>query len=237
MGGVLGARAQKRRLPVEVQSPGIDEPCRFDLREHACFPYPPVENQGSEVTCVAHSFAMALYCMERGGEWDPDAAYYPELAEIFAEALRQSPDRSRGVSFDAVARGVEAAYGERMSRLGVSYQALPNSARAVRRALLGGAPVIAGYQVNEAIDRFHRDPRMCEQVGFVLPSFDEDSVSISGHAVLLLGYDFRVQAFIARNSWGESWGVNGHFLVPFSAAEDENAVSDLWALLPRRRGR
>ena len=50
--------------------------------------------------------------------------------------------------------------------------------------------------------------------------------------MLLLGYDFRAQAFIARNSWGRAWGVEGHFLVPFTCVEDAEAVTDLWALVP-----
>ena len=48
-----------------IELPDNFEPCRIDLREYSCFPYPPPENQGQSVTCVAHSFAMALYCAER----------------------------------------------------------------------------------------------------------------------------------------------------------------------------
>lgn len=205
----------------------VEEPCRYDLREHACFPYPPVENQGGDVTCVAHAFAMALYCSAQTSIGPSVFSYFEN---IFDEALSESPDRERGVSFDAVARGTLRRYGSQLRSLGRAFRTLPNDAELVRAALLEGAPVIAGYQVDENIDNFHRDAHVCEQVGYMLPHFSEDS--ITGHAVLLLGYDFRVQAFIARNSWGEDWGVQGHFLVPFACIEDPEAVTDLWALVP-----
>ena len=224
MGLVTGRPARRAAL----QLPQEGEPCRVDLRESACFPYPPPENQGHAATCVAHSFAMALYCVERKFSTRPPE--YPELEDIFLAALEESPDPARGVSFGAIARGVEKVYGSRMKRYGAAYRRLPNSAATVRAALRRGSPVIAGYQVNEDIEAFHRDARACERLGFLLPLFASDSASISGHAVLLLGYDFRVQALIARNSWGKHWGVDGHFLVPFEALEDEAFFTDLWTL-------
>ena len=217
----VGACASLRR------DPKPDEPCRFDLREHVCFPYPPVENQGGDVTCVAHAFAMALYCSAQRSLGTSVFSYFEN---IFEEALSESPDRERGVSFDAVARGTLRRYGGQLRELGRTFVTVPNDAAQVRSALLSGSPVIAGYQVDKNIDNFHRDARLCVQVGYMLPRFR--SASITGHAVLLLGYDFRARAFIARNSWGRDWGVEGHFLVPFACVEDTDAVTDLWAIVP-----
>jgi hypothetical protein len=193
-----------------------------------------VENQGNEVTCVAHSFATALYCARRlHAEDQPVDMGYPSFDHIFADALRQSPDKQRGVSFEAIARGVERMYGDDMRHLMRSFEMLPNDAAVLRRVLVQGMPVISGYQVDVRIDDFHRDAKSCEAHGFLLPRFDPRTESITGHAVLILGYDFRVQAFIARNSWGRDWGVDGHFLIPFESIEDPEAFTDLWALLPR----
>ena len=234
MGLVLGSLRRSAPRKVALHLPSRGEPCRYDLREGACFPYPPPENQGDSVTCVAHSFATALYCVER--KLSAHLAEYPELDNIFVAALNESPDKTRGVSFEAIARGVEKVYGRRMKSLGAAYKKLPNSAAEARAALLSGSPVIAGYQVDEEIDAFHRNAHECERLGFLLPLFRSNSESISGHAVLLLGYDFSVQALIARNSWGKDWGVDGHFLVPFEAIEDSGFFTDLWTLefkLPR----
>lgn len=236
MGNVFGGNQLANgsaRQPWRVQEPGAAEACRFDLREHSCFPYPPVENQGNEVTCVAHSFATALYCAKRIAAGGSTNLEYPGLEEIFADALRQSPDKQRGVSFEAIARGVERIYGSDMRSLTRSFKMLQNDAQIMRRILTDGMPIIAGYQVDKKIDDFHRDAKTCEEHGFMLPRFDSLSESITGHAVLILGYDFRVQAFIARNSWGRDWGVDGHFLIPFHSVEDPDAFTDLWALLPQ----
>lgn len=233
MGNVFGAVSVERREAAASNPWCRQEPCRFDIREHSCFPYPPVENQGSEVTCVAHSFATALYCARRLHAADqPINLSYPSFEHIFADALQQSPDKQRGVSFEAVARGVEHMYGNEMRNLLRSFEMLPNDAAVLRRTLMQGMPIITGYQVDARIDDFHRDAAICEAHGFLLPRFNPHSKSITGHAVLILGFDFRVQAFIARNSWGRDWGVDGHFLIPFKSIEDPDAFTDLWALLP-----
>jgi len=180
---------------------------------------------------------MALYCSERAEPNSPNdgrhqkGVYYPELRDVFANALSVSPDRGRGVSFDSIAKGVEKVYGDRLASLGREYQQLPNDAAWVRDILRRGSPAIVGYQVNYAIDEFHRYSSVCEECGFTLPDFSKDTLSISGHAVLLLGFDFGVQSFIARNSWGQGWGVDGHFLLPFRAVNDPQACTDLWALV------
>ena len=219
-----------RRGSTAHASPDLNEPCRLDLREFSCFPYPPPENQGNSVTCVAHSFAMALYCAERMYSKDSDDIYYPELASVFSMALLESPDKKRGVSFEAIANGLKNAYGSRLAKLGAGYGVLSNCPREARKILLRGLPLIVGYQVDAEIDRFHRDARVCNEYGFMLPRFGKNAESISGHAVLVLGYDFSVQSFICRNSWGSEWGVRGHFLISFSTFSDPLACTDVWFL-------
>jgi Zn-dependent metalloprotease len=56
---------------------------------------------------------------------------------------------------------------------------------------------------------------------------------IGGHAMLAVGYDDGEQAFIARNSWGTEWGLEGHCLVPYPFLLGRNtAGGDFWALHP-----
>ena len=212
----------------EVPRPG--EPCRMDLREYACFPYPPPENQGNSVTCVAHAFAMALYCTERLHSISLDENNYPEIASVFAMAHQKSPDRKRGVSFDAIANGLKKTYGKRLAEVGGVYTVLSNNTQQAREVLLRGLPLIVGYQVDKEIDRFHRDAQICKTNGYMLPRFPPNAQSISGHAVLVLGYDYSVQSFICRNSWGPEWGVDGHFLISFATFSDPIACSDVWYL-------
>ena len=208
-------------------------PCRVDLRTTTCSPYPPVEDQGATVSCVAHSFCALLYCLKAGAglkSFPVTGLPYPRCDAIFRSALATSRDRARGVSFPSVARELRGAHATDLASLGLALTELPNDSAAVRGRLACGFPVAAGYQVNRATDEFHRDPAACAARGFVLPRFSRDPVAVSAHAVLLVGYDGRVGCFIARNSWGGAWGVDGHFLVTFADVEDGSFFTDLMSV-------
>ena len=202
------------------------KPCRVDLREHWCFPYPPVENQGTEVSCVCRAFALALYCIGLQYKWNT----FPTMKSIFDEALKSSSNKDRGVSFEAVVQGTKKLYGELLGKANIQIVKLPNDAEILRQFLNQHCPIIVGYQVDEQINAFHRNKDICKEKGYLLPPFHHSAVSLSGHAVIILGYDFQVQSFIARNSWGADWGVDGHFLIPFLRIEDKAAVTDIWTL-------
>jgi C1A family cysteine protease len=47
---------------------------------------------------------------------------------------------------------------------------------------------------------------------------DEKSVSLGGHAVVIVGYDLGRQQFLIKNSFGTDWGANGYAWVPFEYA-------------------
>lgn len=42
---------------------------------------------------------------------------------------------------------------------------------------------------------------------------------VGGHAVVLIGYDDNVQAFLLANSWGENWGVGGYAWISYTYIE------------------
>jgi len=49
----------------------------------------------------------------------------------------------------------------------------------------------------------------------------EASGEVTGwHAALIIGYDDRRECFLAKNSWGESWGMGGYFLVAYDSGCD-----------------
>ena len=213
-----------------------DEPARHDLRTTTCVPYPFVADQGDSVSCVAHAFATALYC-SRCLHNDVLCNPYPRIGDLFARALRETSEPSMGLSFASVERVLR----EEAAELGCSSRSLPNDAATLREVLRQGSAVVLGYQVNEAIDRFHRSASVCRQAGFLMPSFRERPHAVSSHAVLIVGYDLTSRCFIVRNSWGSQWGVDGHCWLRFQDVEDSRFATDLAHLVcsgrPRQRCR
>lgn len=53
---------------------------------------------------------------------------------------------------------------------------------------------------------------------------------LGGHEVLAVGYDSSRQMVICQNSWGENWGMDGFFEMPYRVVSDPNLCSDLWVI-------
>ena len=58
---------------------------------------------------------------------------------------------------------------------------------------------------------------------------------LGGHAVCLVGYDdnfknTRNGYFIAKNSWGPTWGDKGYFYMPYAVIQNTRMSSDFWAI-------
>ena len=196
-----------------------NQPCSIDLRDSACFPYLPVENQRDEVTCVSHAFAMALYCTSQ-------KTFYPDLKACYRECLKSSPDPERGITFPALKKALHQFYANEMK--GLKFSQLRNNSRSIMRTLQMQTPVIVGYQVNSEIEKFHQDTT---PYNHIMP-ISTDS-PLYGHCVLIVGYDIGIGCFIARNSWGKHWGIDGHFLIPYQCINDKNSCTDLWAFIKR----
>ena len=83
--------------------------------------------------------------------------------------------------------------------------------RAVKEHLSKNAPVVIGIMVGGSF--------MQEMVGkeMWMPSEDDRAqTGFGGHAMCVIGYDDRKQAFQIMNSWGNDWGVNGIAWVKYS---------------------
>ena len=48
--------------------------------------------------------------------------------------------------------------------------------------------------------------------------------------MLVVGYDDQKQWFIARNSWGSHWGMQGYFTMPYQYLLEENLSDDFWTV-------
>lgn len=218
-----------------AEEPGsTTSPERVDLRTtSACMPYPAAIDQGDNVSCVVQAVSMALYCSKvaHGLDTLPASGHaYLQTEQLYARALQLSDDPRQGTSFDDVLNETLRMYADDLRALGCRPRFLKNRVEDVRDALRRGHPVVAGYQVNKEIDAFHESRRECENFGFMLPAFSRDPRSTSAHCVLIVGFDDSVLSFIARNSWGRHWGVDGHFLIRYRDLEDKSFFTDLMTL-------
>ncbi len=51
-----------------------------------------------------------------------------------------------------------------------------------------------------------------------------------GHAVLMVGYDDSKHCWLVRNSWGEQWGEEGYFWMPYEYALHADLAADFWTV-------
>jgi hypothetical protein len=76
--------------------------------------------------------------------------------------------------------------------------------RAVKEHLAKDAPVVIGMMVGGS---FMQD--MMGKELWTPTNEDRSQMGFGGHAMCVIGYDDRKQAFQIMNSWGPDWGVNG----------------------------
>ena len=88
--------------------------------------------------------------------------------------------------------------------------------------LTEGYPFVFGFSVYESFES-----RRVAQTGIVqMPKKDERM--LGGHAVMVVGFDQRKKRFLIRNSWGDNWGQNGYFTMPYAYLE--TLAQDFWTI-------
>jgi C1A family cysteine protease len=117
-----------------------------------------------------------------------------------------------------------AAYTDAAKRKVTSYQRCPDF-NAVKAALAAGNPVVVGFDVYASFETIQ-----VARTGIMpYPNVGREAY-LGGHAVCLVGYNDTTQRFIARNSWGTSWGDRGYFYMPYRVIQNTTMSSDFWTL-------
>jgi C1A family cysteine protease len=105
----------------------------------------------------------------------------------------------------------------------LSYTRL-NTVDDMRTQLSLGYPFVFGFTVYESFEGSY-----VAQTGIVdMPKSGEQV--LGGHAVLCVGYDDTQKRFLVRNSWGATWGMTGHFTIPYDYLADRNLSDDFWTI-------
>jgi C1A family cysteine protease len=81
----------------------------------------------------------------------------------------------------------------------------PERVEGIKNALYTYGPVIASFYVYNDFYSYRSG----------VYSYTTGSY-VGAHAVLIVGYDDTLQAFIVKNSWGTGWGEAGYFMIAYS---------------------
>jgi hypothetical protein len=97
----------------------------------------------------------------------------------------------------------------------------------IKSELARGHPVIISLHTTRAFKKLRGD-----QV-YTLPASEVQFVG--SHALTVVGYDERRQAFRVANSWGTRWGDRGFGWIAYRVLMDEDHVSAAWVMRPKLR--
>jgi len=117
------------------------------------------------------------------------------------------------------------AYNDAANRKVTGYQQCANFS-SVKSALAAGQPVVIGFTVYSSFESgtwWHTTGNM------PYPNVAREQI-LGGHAVCLVGYNDNTSRFIARNSWGTSWGDKGYFYMPYQVIQNTSMSSDFWTI-------
>lgn len=218
----------------------------LDLRNY----FREIQDQGSQGSCLAFAltsvFEFVMRSNNRREEYDLSEAF------LYYNARKLDPDNSEnedsgsrfnpaidslyqyGIAKEALCRYDENTYDRKPSdeayddankRLLRKALNVPHSVDAIKSALEDGYPVVASFTLCSSFSNLSR--------GFVpMPTIEEiekakvnegsEQCKHTNHAMVIVGFDDKIQNFLVRNSWGLRWGDQGYCYIPYSYVENEN---------------
>ncbi len=106
----------------------------------------------------------------------------------------------------------------------VTYQRLTPTLAILKGCLASGYPFVFGFTAYNGFES--KQVATSGVLGMPAP---KEKV-IGGHAVLAVGYNDAKQQFIVRNSWGNAWGLQGYFMMPYAYPTNTNLADDFWTI-------
>jgi len=218
-------------------------PPSVDLRA-AC---PPVYDQGQLGSCTANAIGGALHFdqMKQGlaDVFVPSRLfiYYNErviegTVDDDAGAMLRDGIKSvakQGAPHEALwpyaiakfrTKPPAPAFKDAAKHPAVLYQRIARDLDQMKGCLASGFPFMFGFTVYASFE----SPSVASGGHAPLPKPSE--ALLGGHAVDAIGYDDAQGWFIARNSWGPKWGLDGYFTLPYDYLLDENLSDDFWTI-------
>ena len=215
-------------VPTEVL---VRLPPSIDLRDQ--YQFPPIYDQGELGSCSANAIAGAvefdlikqkqkrvfipsrlfLYYNERAMEGTVTSDSGGQIRDGIKSEAKQGDCPENLWPYDITKFAVKPpkqCYDNALKYKAFNYQRLVQDLNQLKGCLFSGYPFVFGFTVYASFE----SPQVAQTGHAPMPAPGEQV--IGGHAVMAVGYDDSNQWFIVRNSWGESWGMEGYFTLPYS---------------------
>ena len=199
-------------------------PDKVDTRMHSRLPYPQIVDQKSKPLCTAEVVKFLVY-FAQSIIVDPSQLYNRSRSMEMSAERRYVPQEQEGVPLDVALQAASDTYGVRPVRLWPSISNL-------QRSLSLGFPFGFAFILTDEGVAWMRDRTAQIGTSFVYPSSSVFATPVASHAVVAVGFDAQKQLFLIRNSFGQFWGDEGHFFIPFQAIlEGRYAASEFFIVL------
>ena len=208
---------------------------------------PPIYNQGKLGSCTANAIAFAYQYDENKQNTEDKTIpsrlfiYYNERemeGTINSDSGAQIRDGIKSINKVGICdetmwpydiskfteKPTENCYKFAKSHHSLLYRRVNQSISSIRNALNEGYPVVFGFSVYESFES--------EEVAKtgLMPMPKENEKVLGGHAVAVVGYCDKQKHFIIRNSWGEEWGDEGYFYMPYKFITNPQYANDFWTV-------
>lgn len=216
-------------------------PASVDLRPSL----PPVWDQGSIGSCVAHGVAiahvaaqrknkttkeimpsrLALYFQGRavrGWQGQDSGMYISDAMKCVAKLGAADEKLYPYLTTKYLLKPPASVYTNGLLHQALEYQKLDSTKpNVIKAALAEGLPVVFGSTLYENHDKL---------VNNVMPDPDLNGSTVGGHCMAIVGYDTAKKLFLVRNSWSKGWGDNGHHWMSESYICNLALTDDVWVL-------
>jgi C1A family cysteine protease len=119
-------------------------------------------------------------------------------------------------------RPAPQCYTDALLTRALQYQRVMQNLNMMLACLASGYPFLVGFSVYQSFES-----AQVAETGIVpMPQWGESI--LGGHCCLCIGYDNKQQRFLCRNSWGDTWGMQGYFTMPFAYLANQQLSSDFW---------
>ncbi len=118
----------------------------------------------------------------------------------------------------------EQVYIDAKPHITYQYSRVPQSLTQIKVAIYLGFPVVFGFTVYDSFES-----KELAQTGIMhLPDASESV--LGGHCTDIVGWDDTTNRWEIRNSYGNLWGDQGYFYMPYAYALDSNLADDFWVI-------